>query len=246
MIDLHCHIVPGVDDGAENLEIACQMAFQAWELGTDIVVATPHFNRPDQKKGTSVRDLKIRFRRFRDVLRDSGCPLRLYSGMEMFATARLPRLLDQGEFLTLAGSRYLLMEFFFDEHFAFMNKAISAVMERGLIPVIAHPERYAVIQEQPERVAQWFHNGVVIQLNKGTILGRMGNSSERTAWWLLRHNLAHIVASDAHSVGIRNPNLDELARVLSREVSPAYTAQLVQENPDRILHDCPLQGHPAW
>ncbi len=235
MIDLHCHLIPGVDDGAASLDIACQMAFQAWSTGTQAVVTTPHFNRPDQPAEMSVAQIKRQCRKTVERLREEGCPLDLYYGMEMFVTHRLPWLLDQGEYITLGLSRYLLMEFFVDERFSTMGEMIRTVLDHDLVPVIAHPERYEAIQRQPERVAEWLSQGVVVQLNKGTIMGRMGNSSERTAWWLLKRGLAHAIASDAHGVRNRNTNLDELRRMMLREFPADYAELLLEINPYHII-----------
>lgn len=243
MIDLHCHIIPGVDDGAASLDIACQMAFQAWSNGTQAVVATPHFNRPDQPEELSIADVKKQCRRTVEHLRDEGCPLDLYYGMEMFVTRKFPWLLEQGEYITLGLSKYLLMEFFMDERFQTMSEMIRRVFDHGLVPVIAHPERYEAIQRQPERVEEWFRQGVVVQLNKGTIMGRMGNRSERAAWWLLKQGLVHTVASDAHGVRMRNTNLDELRRLLFREFPPSYAELLLEINPLHIINDEPLEGN---
>ncbi len=242
MIDLHCHIVPGVDDGADSMDTTREMAFQAWSNGTYAVVATPHFNRPDQPEELSVSDIKRQCRRTVEKLRENGCPLDLYYGMEMFVTKRLPWLLDEKEYITLGLSKYLLMEFFVDERFSTMGEMIQSVFDHGLIPVIAHPERYETIQRQPERVGEWFNKGVVVQLNKGTIMGRMGNRSERTAWWLLQQGLVHVVASDAHSSRTRNANLDELRRMLFREFPPSYAELLLEINPSHIINDEPVEG----
>lgn len=242
MVDLHCHLIPGVDDGAVSLDVACEMAFQAWGTGTQAVVATPHFNRPDQSAELSVAQIKRRCRQTVERFREEGCPLELYYGMEMFVTRRLPWLLDRGEYITLGLSKYLLMEFYVDERYTNMGEMIQRVFDHGLIPMIAHPERYEAIQRHPERVEEWFGQGVAVQLNKGTIMGRMGNHCERTAWWLLKHGLAHAIASDAHSARVRNPNLDEVRRMLLREFPPDYVELLLEINPYHVIKDESLES----
>ena len=99
-------------------------------------------------------------------LRELGCGLELRAGMEVFATAELPKLLDRQEVLTLADSRYLLVEFYFDERGDYMDDALRLVADRGYVPVVAHPERYHEIQRNPALAASWFRRGCILQLNK--------------------------------------------------------------------------------
>ena len=106
------------------------------------------------------------------------------------------------------------------------------VAERGFVPVIAHPERYHAVQRTPALAREWFSRGYIMQLNKGTILGRMGQDAKQTAWWLLERGLAHVVASDAHSVGHRNPDLSQV-----RDMSWQYAEVLLEENPWRIFQN---------
>ena len=115
MTDMHCHIHPCVDDGAGSVEEACSMAWKAWENGTKRIIATPHFCRPDQRRRRSVQEYRRYVYLLQQGLRELGCGLELRAGMEVFATAELPKLLDRQEVLTLADSRYLLVEFYFDE-----------------------------------------------------------------------------------------------------------------------------------
>lgn len=236
MIDLHCHIVPGVDDGAVSMDEACEMAFRAWHSGTKCIVATPHYNRPDRRGDSPIPKLKQQYKRLREKLEATGCPLEMKLGMEFFVTERMERDLNQGSFLPLGSSKYLLMECYFDEDYSVIRRAMDAVFDHGLVPVLAHPERYKVIQHEPWLVGELYEHGVVIQLNKGTIMGRMGTQSERTAWWILRNELAHVIASDAHGIKTRNPDLDEVRRMLVREISPAYAELLLEINPYRILY----------
>lgn len=240
MLDLHCHIIPDLDDGARDLETSLAMARLAWKWGTDVIVATPHYCRPDQMERLPVRELLKKARALKRLLWQENCPLELIAGMELFATPELPRLLDDGSYLTLGNSRYLLLEFFFDERVRFMENCIEEVFSRHLVPVLAHPERYHAVQERPELAADWFRRGAVIQLNKGTIMGQLGFAAERTAWQLLRRGFAHVVASDAHSDEMRSPRLDGVELALKQELSPKYAAILLEENPRRILEDRPL------
>lgn len=240
MIDLHCHIIPDVDDGARDMETALAMADLAWEQGTKIITATSHFRRPDQPETLSAPELIAGLRKLRAALAQSGCPLRVAPGMELFSTTQLPEILDNKEYLTLNGSKYLLVEFYFDERIPFMNWCFDEIFARDLVPVVAHPERYMSVQNNPGVLGDWFSKGVVIQLNKGSIMGQMGSRAETAAWWALDHGLAHTVASDAHSENERTPGLANVRSLLTQELSREYADLLLDGNPRRILKNNPL------
>ena len=141
MIDLHCHILPGVDDGSADEEESCAMARLAVESGVTDIAATPHCNAPDPFYNYADSALHARFTRLRQRLEREQIPLRIHEGMEVFTTPELPRLLDEGRLLTLGGTRYLLIEFAFGESEWFFDEMLAAVRARGLTPVLAHPER---------------------------------------------------------------------------------------------------------
>jgi len=241
MTDIHCHILPRVDDGADSLEEALEMARMAAGSGVRAIIATPHCNLPyEEAFNYASPDLLARFTRLEQAIRAEGIPLDLLPGAEVLCTPQVPELAREGRLLTLAGSRYLLLEFFFDEELDYMEEMLCAVAETGLVPVVAHPERYGAIQRAPHVVERWFRTGYVVQLNKGSILGRLGRRSAMAAEWILDHGLAHVVASDAHSPAMRTPQMGELADHLRRCWGSEYTHILLRANPGRILSDRPI------
>ena len=232
MVDIHCHILPGVDDGSPSMEDSLEMARMAADSGVTDIIATPHCNLPgDGPKNYRSAALRTGFSRLRQALEQEGIPLGIHPGAEVFCTPELPELLDRRQLQTLGGGRYLLVEFYFDESAEFMEHCFHQIRTRGLTPVAAHPERYDAVQRDPYIIRRWFEGGVVIQLNKGSILGRLGRRAQDTALWLLERGLAHAAASDAHSPDVRTPRMDLLKDLL-----------LLEENPRRILEDRPLVG----
>ena len=174
MTDMHCHILPCVDDGASSVEEACSMAWKAWENGTERIIATPHFCLAGPKDaGCPFRSFAHCVYLLQKGLQELGRGLELRSGMEVFATAELPKLMEERKLLTLADSRYLLVEFYFDEHETYICDTPRMVAERGFVPVIAHPERYHAVRT-PALAREWFSRGYIMQLNKGTIFGPHG------------------------------------------------------------------------
>lgn len=241
MIDIHCHILPYVDDGSDSMEDSLEMARMAAASGITSIIATPHCNLPyAEEKNYRSQELARRFLDLQHAIQDANIPLRIYPGAEILCTPEVPELLQRRQLLTLAGSNYLLTEFFFDESLDYMDQMLSGIESAGYIPVIAHPERYETIQRTPHIVERWFRNGWVIQLNKGSILGRLGHRAELTADWILAHGLAHIVASDAHSPRFRTTDMTELTEYLQQICQPEYVDILLDINPERILNDLPI------
>ena len=237
MVDLHCHILPGLDDGARTEEDTLEMARIAVRGGTKEIVCTPHCSTDDPYLPDRLRDILSDTDRMNSMLSREDVPLLLHSGMELLCVTSPEPLLDQGEFLTLAGSRYLLIEFPFDIRSGAISDAAETVRAAGLVPVIAHPERYYCVQWMPELVASWADRGWVIQLNRGSLTGGFGAEVREAAEWVMRRELAHLVASDAHSADYRTPDLSEGYRWVAVNYSSRYASLLFQENPQRVLDD---------
>ena len=240
MIDLHCHILPGVDDGAASEEESCMMAQMAADNGVTAIVATPHCNIPGWEDNYMSNDLRDRFLGMARLLKEQKIPIRLYTGAEVFVTPEVPRLIREKKFLTLAGSRYLLVEFAFDESIVFAERMLDAIQREGLIPVVAHPERYYFVQEDPGCLHRWTRKGVVLQLNKGSLLGAFGRHARRVACWCLEEGCVHLIGSDAHSPYRRTPRLSDAWDFVSGYTIPEIADFLLKENPERILQDRPV------
>lgn len=238
MVDIHCHILPGLDDGAADLDEALLMARIAWGGGTKTIIATPHFGG----SGDSATPPAIlaAVQQLREALQAAGLPLTVLPGMELLCTSRLEEILEKKEYLTLAGSRYLLTEFYFDTDAASMNRMLQLIARRDLVPVIAHPERYDAVQLEPSLVEDWMDKGYAVQLNAGSLLGHLGSAAQRTARLLAREGLALAVASDGHSPDLRSPRLNGARDYLEERICVACAQDLLQDGPRLILEDRPL------
>lgn len=232
-IDIHTHILPGVDDGAHSMEDALAMAQMAVESGVHTVVATPHSSR--EPRFASLVESRVRAFQYR--LRCEEIPLRVLPGMEIFATEATPALLAEGALLPLNGTRYALVEFAFEEDPAFIEEILHGIRAVRFVPVVAHPERYACVADDPRLAADWRRDGCLIQVNKGSLLGRFGEEIRDTAVRLLRENVVTAIASDAHSPVMRTTEMASAARYLKETFSPAIERALLFENPRRLLAD---------
>lgn len=235
MIDIHTHILPEMDDGARSWEEAVEMAELAAESGTHTLAATVHANLPGMDNERRMEVYIRQIEHFRTILHSEKIALNVCSGMEVFAYGDFPRKFYPVDFLTLNGSLYLLIEFPMDESAAQIYRNVDSILERGLIPVLAHPERYECVQHVPAHVWEWYQMGAIIQINKGSLLGRFGSRIQQTADSLLRHCLATIVASDAHHADVRTPDLTETEEFLKKEYGSGTAYLLLEENPGRIL-----------
>lgn len=235
MTDLHCHILPGLDDGAKSPKMTLQMAQQAAAAGVRQIVCTPHCTTGDpglrQRLTRSEKAVEV----LNYVFGQMKLPVTLYVGMELLCNDRLPETLQRREFLTLAGSQYLLIEFPFDVPLSRIEWAANAVWRAGYIPVLAHPERYTAVWRNPDCLSVWFYAGYVIQLDKDSVLGRFGNHCARTAAWALSHGVAHVIASDAHDTRTRTTSLQAIWQYVANNYSLSYANLLLQRNPQGIV-----------
>lgn len=242
MIDLHTHVLPGVDDGSQSMDMSLEMLALAVKSGVDTLVTTPHGNIPDEFENYVDEDLESLWDRLEWERDRAEIPIQLCKGMEVFATPELPELLQQGRVWTLNGTRYFLIEFSFDEDPDFCTEILRACEEVEYFPVIAHPERYFFVQEDPGLAYEWCTAGYGLQINKGSLLGRFGADPRRTARLLLEHNLVACVASDAHRPNRRSTYMREIRRHLAEKYGEACMHLLLEENPARILNGEELLG----
>ena len=241
MTDLHTHILPGLDDGARDLYDTLAMADLAVRSGTTDLIATPHCNLPYLYENYYNGAYQDAFEAAARAIEEEGIPLRLWPGMEVYCTADLPGLIEEGLVVPLNGSRYLLMEFDFGEDPAFAARMLGEVQALGLTPVVAHPERYHFVQPRSECLLRWAEMGCALQVNKGSLLGRFGRRAAQTARWCLGEGCVHLLGSDAHSPWRRTPRMEETWAYTADFDSPEIADFLLRDNPRRILEDQPIR-----
>lgn len=241
MIDLHCHILPEIDDGARDIYDTLEMALMAVNSGVKAIVATPHCNIPWCDSNYYGHYYRESLQKARQVIAQEGMPIKIFSGMEVFVTFDLPDLIREGKILTINHSDYLLIEFDFGEDPEFVDIMVSRLKEMGIKPIIAHPERYDFIKEDISLARRLVKSGCILQANKGSFLGKYGSRSETTAFELVKSNLVSVVASDAHSPVTRTPYMHEARRAL-REI--CKTTPLFETNPAKICVNQPIVVTP--
>ena len=240
MVDIHVHILPGLDDGARDYETGVVMAQMAEDAGVTDIIVTPHANQRRRFENYASEDLDDRLMVLRAALRHADVAVRLHPGMEVYGTPDLPKLLREGKVLTLAGSRYLLVEFSFREDPAFMDELLHRLLAEGVVPVVAHPERYRALCEMPDVLLDWVSEGIRLQVNKGSLNGRFGQAAQYMSHLILENGLASVIASDAHDADYRTTDLSRVLEYLTLRYSRRIAERLLIDNPTRILRDLPL------
>lgn len=238
MVDIHCHILNGVDDGSGCLSESVEMARIACESGTRVIVATPHTNIPGSEVYPWGDVLKKRLAALNEKLKAERIPLTLCPGQEVYYHGDVVALLKRGEITTLNGSRYLLIEFNFSASLNTILDACEVLSVIGIVPVVAHPERYDSLQENEDEVYRLKKKtGCLLQLNCGSLFGAFGQSAQRAAHGMLGEGLADFIASDAHGPYVRTPFMADAHEMVSELYSLDYAEMLFRENPDLLIRD---------
>lgn len=234
LVDIHCHILPELDDGASSPDEAIAMAHMAVASGVTAIVATPHF--PGRYSSLErIAPLMDRYDWFRRVIRGQQLPLKIYPGAEILCLPETISLAEEKTLPTLGNSSYLLTEFFFDESFNRMDSLLGGLAECGYHPIVAHPERYHAIQADPGLLKLWHEKGYGLQLNKGSILGAFGPDPQEAAMAALEMRTVHAIASDGHSARRRTPHMGAVRAWMEDNCDPEYTRLLLEQNPARVI-----------
>lgn len=234
MVDIHAHILPLVDDGPSSIEEALDLARQAVEEGITDLIATPHHRHP--RFDTSGLDVKQSVCQLNAFLQQQGIPLQVHPGQEVRISGELHENLRAGSTHTLAGSRYVLVEFPSSAVPSYASQSFGHLLSAGYVPVIAHPERNRAILENPDILFEFVSNGAISQLTCASVAGKYGKDVQRFSIALLEKGLAHLVASDAHDAQRRPPCFRECRLVLERMVDHSLFIE-IYANAENILCD---------
>lgn len=232
MIDIHNHILPYMDDGAADWEAALGMARDAHKDGISTVIATPHHANGVYLNPASA--IKQAVEQLNERLQQAKIPLQVLPGQEIRVYADLLNDLEQGQLLTLAGSRYILLEMPSSRVPRSMEETCHELLIQGLIPVIAHPERNAEIAESPGRLERLIELGALGQVTSQSLAGVFGSKLQKLSFELCRRNAVHVIASDAHDSHHRPFGLSEAYAALDKEMGSAVS-DCFRHNSQRIL-----------
>jgi len=242
MIDLHTHLLPDWDDGAENWDEMMRMAEIASKDGVKKIVLTPHIFRLSKYKD-DFGVLKERMNELRD--RADEFPVEFYMGAEVFVHHEMVESIKKNN-LTINGSDYVFVEFPAENVTAGVKDLFYRMMLEGLIPIISHPERNVVFAERPDLLYELVEMGCLAQVTTMSLTGKFGRQTKRAARIFLENNLVHIIASDAHDPHNRPPILSKGVKAAARIVGDDKARAMVTEIPQAVLdNECvPDYGEP--
>ena len=240
MIDIHSHILPELDDGPKSWDVAQEMCRMAAADGTEHMVATPHANERYTYDRRHAQEL---LEKLQDL---AGKTPKLTLGCDFHLSyENLQSALLQPEQYTIGDTPYLLVELSNFSIPAFVEESFTRLGDRGIRPVITHPERNPILQRTPQRVLQWVELGCAVQVTASALTGGWGERVWRTAEWLLRRDAVHILASDAHDAKHRVPGLSA-ARKEAEGICGAEVARaLVDSNPRAVIQGEMLPYMPS-
>lgn len=237
MIDIHSHVVWGLDDGATDMEQSLNMLRAAAQSGTTDIVATPHSN------AQYVYQPELLESRMGELSARTGGNPRIHRGCDFHLSFdNIDEVLRNPEAYSINGKQYLLVEcpdFHVGKH---TEKVLQQLMDRGIVPVVTHPERNPVLQRKLSRVEEWVELGCLVQVTALSIAGGFGRTALGAVEKLLHAGLVHVVASDAHDPDYRHTRLDEACRIVSLRYGEEAADSLFTLNPQAIIDGIPLAG----
>lgn len=238
MVDIHCHILPGVDDGARDWETSLAMGRMAAKDGIRHIVATPHANEEfiydRERLQATLDELQQRLAAEEVALTLSlGCDFHL--SFENFSDC-----IQHPERYCIERTKYLLVEF--SDYVIPQNtgELFRELGDEGITPIITHPERNPILLQDLKPVLRWAEQGALVQVTANALTGRWGKKGEKAAKYLLDHDAVHVIATDAHGTGSRPPVLSEARRYLEKSHGTELAEALTNANPAAIVAGQPL------
>ncbi|WP_347862228.1 CpsB/CapC family capsule biosynthesis tyrosine phosphatase [Salimicrobium sp. PL1-032A] len=241
MIDIHSHILPDVDDGAQSEQESLEMAYAAIEEGIDTIVATPHYKN-GQWDNVKL-DIEAKVNALNRFFEENSVPLQVLPGQESRIHGELIQGIDAGDVLTINHSHYVFIEFPSDAVPRYSGQLLYDLQMKGYKPVIVHPERNRYLRENPSVMYNFVKKGAYAQLTAGALTGHFGRKVKKFSEELIDANLIHLIASDAHNVQSRSFHLkDAYARINDRYGREMET--VFKENARFVIDDEPLYAEP--
>ena len=229
-IDIHSHILPGMDDGSHSVEQSLAMLRIASEEGTEIIFATPH-NMPG--KGTpSPERVYEEVEKLQDLADEEGIPIMIVPGTEYFFREEVMELFEDEQAIPFGDSEYVLVEFDPLAEKNYIRNSLRSIMSTAYTPVLAHVERYAKVMEDIDFVEGLRKMGVLIQVNASSVIGDNGWKTKSDVKKLLKRGIVDFIGTDAHSDGRRAPRMAKCAAYLQKKYGSEYADELLYDNAD--------------
>lgn len=232
-IDIHAHVLPGVDHGAKDWATSLWMLDQSAQCGVEAIIATPHY-LPWKKEATGKSIRQLCQEAQERLQRQYGISMDIYPGQEIYYSTDIVENLESGKALTLAGTQYVLVEFDQGVLYSTLCRAVRELRYKRYIPILAHIERYLCLK-QSERLRELKSMGAKFQVNLGSIQGGIFQAESRRVKRWLKKELIDFVASDMHDMSARPPMSEQRLQWMQKNLNPQYQDKLLYGNAKRIL-----------
>lgn len=234
-VDIHCHILPGVDDGSQTPEETKAMLQKAWDEGIQIMVATPHYHK--QRGKNDIELIKKQLLLTRKLAKEVHPKMQICLGMEIYYGEDVPELLKEGRVVSIRKSRYILVEFSPGDEFQYILNAVRKLQMSGHTVIIAHIERYNCLRKDISNVEYLREMGAYLQVNTGSITGSYGRSVKKFLREVLKAHLVQLVGTDAHGSERRTPKMQEAYKEVIKRCGEEYADQIFGQNAKKVLRN---------
>ncbi|MDQ0232745.1 tyrosine-protein phosphatase [Metabacillus malikii] len=231
MIDIHSHILPGIDDGAQTVEDSINMAKLAVEEGITKIIATPHHQ--NGKYNNKKHDIISRVSDLNQILQNEKIPLEVLPGQETRIYGEMTDDIDKGEILPLNHTNYLFIELPSGHIPRYTEQLLFDIQLKGFTPIIVHPERNSGVMENPDKLLHLVKKGALTQVTAGSVTGYFGKKIQRLSKQLIEANMTHFISSDAHNVTNRSFHIRESIAEVNKEFG-SQAVYYFQENAELV------------
>lgn len=235
MIDVHTHILPSIDDGSKDIEETFKIISEACLAGFTDVFATSHYIEGEYEFNKTDREFIIEA--IMQKVEEENIDIKIHVGAEGYISNELPNLIKEGVVPTLGDSRYVLFELPLRAKVMYTEEVINKLIQMKLVPVIAHPERYELIQDEPNIAIDWIEQGALLQCNYASVIGRYGMKAKETLYKLLDANAVHFLGTDNHRAGSIYTRMDDILSEYKRKIGKEKLYELSEINPRSIIND---------
>lgn len=236
-IDIHSHILYGIDDGSKSLEESINIIKEHIKMGFTDIVVTPHYIENSKYKTNNIDKENI-LNNLKKELKKQNIKINLYLGNEVFINNNIEELIKKQEIAKINNSKYLLIEFPMNEKPNDINNIIYELKIKGITPIIAHPERYDYVEKNPNLVLEWIEEGALLQSNYGSIIGIYGSGPQKTIKKLLKKDLIDFLATDIHYPNNKiYLNIDKIRKKIKKTTGEERFIELTNINPKKIIEN---------
>lgn len=236
MKDLHCHILMGIDDGSKTIDSSLELLSQAYESGITDVMLTPHYIKGSKFAANNQQKLEL-LNILKKEIEQKGININLYLGNEVYIDLDILNLIKKNEIATLNNSRYILIELPFASRINDLDKILFDLINNNYIPIIAHPERYQFVQDNPDILKEYLKMGVLFQGNYKSLIGSYGKGAKKTLKILLKNRMIHFLASDIHKPTDEYKLITCKKKILKIVKDEKKVNELLQDNFDKVIRN---------